>query len=181
MFQEEVANITAEHLREHIGDYLDILQARYGDAVKLQGPKSIQTDNLVGGVYNAALGNMPAIAVDIIEKIFAGENPDGLWIYNYQGHIAGVVSAQGEVGANRICKRYEQATEMFVKEHLFMHQSESQLTDPNDFSIHEFGFVGAAFSGAEMIKDENDRETWIAGFRIDTLWIVSESGPGQHG
>jgi hypothetical protein len=181
MFQEEIANITAAHLRGHIGGYLDVLAARYGDSVALVVPKAIETDNLVGGVYNSSVGDMPAYAVDIIDKIFAGENPDGLWIYNYSGHIAGIVEAQGEVGANRLVKRHEQAVEQFVRDHLFMHLEDSQLSDPNDFNIHELGFTGAAFSGAEMIGKENDREHWIAGFRVDLLWIVSESGPGQHG
>lgn len=179
MYQEEIANLTADHLRTHLTAYLAEVQARYNDAVKMQFPKSIQTDNLVGGVYNAAVGNMPAYAIDVITKAFAGENINSLWLYNYEGHIAGIVSAQGEVAANKLAKRHEQVVETFVKQHEFMHQTQSALG--NDFRLQGLGFAGAGFSGAEMIDEENDRQTWIAGFRVDLLWVVSENGPGQHG
>lgn len=177
MYQEEIAKLTAKHLKAHIGDYLEILQKRYPDAVKLQIPKAIETDNLVGGVYNTTPENMPAYAVDIISKSFS-ENTDNLWLYNYEGHIAGVVTGNGEVAVNALVKRHEQATEMFVKQHEFMHVYGSQMG--NDFKIHGLGFSGAAFSGAELVSERQDREVWIAGFRIDLLWIASEDGPGQH-
>lgn len=180
MYQEEVANLTAEHLRTHIGAYLDYLQNTiYPDAINLQGPKSVETDNLVGGVYNATPNEMPAYAVDIVSKAFDGVDADALWIYSYDGHIAGVVSGASEVTVNQLVKRHEQAVERFVREHEFMHVIQSQLG--NDFSIREFGFSGAAFSGAELVTERNERQVWIAGFRVDTVWKVSESGPGQHG
>lgn len=178
MYQEEVAKLTATHLREHINDYLDELQRRYPDSVKMQYPKSVETDNLVGGVYNAKTDAMPAYAVDIISKAFAGQNNDGLWLYSYEGHVAGVVSGGDEAAVNALIKRHEQAAEMFVKRHEFMHQTESELE--NDFRLHELGFVGAAFSGAEEVSDRQDRQVWIAGFRIDLIWVVSEDGPSQH-
>lgn len=181
MFQEEVANLTAIHFRSHFDGYRDIIQARYPDAVKLQLPKKVETDNLVGGVYNAKVSEMPAYAVDIIDKAFAGNTDESLWLYQYQGHIAGVVSGSGEQSVNRLVKRHEQIAEMFVREHEFLHARESAfIDDPNDFSIREMGFAGAAFSGAELIGEEQNRQTWIAGFRIDLVWIVSESGPYQH-
>jgi hypothetical protein len=179
MFQEEVADLTADHLREHIRALLDEISAHYDDGVQLVTPKSIETDNLVGGVYSSKVGSMPAYAVDIINKTFAGESPEGLWIYAYDGHIAGIVSGSSEEVVNKSVKRHEAATELFVKRHEFMHALESPKGQ--DFRLRELGFTGAAFSGAEMVDEENNRQTWIAGFRIDLLWLVSEFGPTQHG
>jgi len=178
MYAEEVAILTAKHLREHIQDYLDYVQQLHHDSVKIQMPKSIETDNLVGGVYNTKLDAMPAYAVDIISKAFT-ERLEDLWLYSYDGHIAGVVSGQDEVAVNRLIKRHEAAAEMFVKRHEFMHQVQSELGA--DFSIRQLGFTGAAYSGAELVEERDNRQVWMAGFRIDLIWIVSEDGPHQHG
>jgi hypothetical protein len=59
-----------------------------------------------------------------------------------------------------------------------MHKTGSSFGD--DFRIHELGFAGAAFSGAELVDEEEGREFWMAGFRIDLVWVVSESGPYYH-
>jgi hypothetical protein len=178
MYQEELGIITTEHLRVHIGDYLDALEARYADGVKLQNPKTIEHANLVGGVYNAPLTGMPAYAVDITDKAFDGITDSGLWQYTYNGHIACIINANDERSANTIIKRHEQATEMFVKAHQFMHQTEAQVAG-NDFSITGLGFVDAAFSGAEQVQDAA-KTYWVAGFRVALIWIVSEDGPTDH-
>lgn len=177
MYQEEVAEIVEQHLRTHLAAYLAEVSALYGDGIKLQMPKSIETSNLVGGVYNATPEQMPAYAIDIIDKQFLGEVADSLWTYGYNGHIAGVVSAGSESAANKLVKRHEQATELFIRRHNFMHQLQS--SKGNDFRFKELGFAGAAFSGAEL-ADETNRQVWIAGFRIDLLLVISESGPDQH-
>jgi hypothetical protein len=178
MYQEEIAIITTEHLRLHIVDYLAELEARYGDGVKLQNPKSIEHANLVGGVYNAALSDMPAYAVDIVDKVFSGGSNNSLWEYAYNGHVAGILTAGSEAAVNTIAKRHEQAVEMFIKRHENMHQIENQV-EGNDFRIIELGFVDAAFSGAEQVQDAT-RTVWVAGFRTSLMWIVSEDGPYQH-
>lgn len=178
MYQEEIAIITVEHLRSHIGDYLSELEARYGDGVKLQNPKTIEHANLVGGVYNAALTAMPAYAIDITDKVFSGGTNNELWEYAYNGHIAGIVTGGSEAAVNTIVKRHEQAVEMFIKRHSFMHQTQNQVVG-NDFRIVELGFVDAAFSGAEQVQDAQ-RMVWVAGFRTTLIWIVSEDGPTQH-
>jgi hypothetical protein len=178
MYQEEVADLTAAHLREHIGALLDAVQSIYNDKVVLQNPKTIETANLVGGVYNADPNEMPAYAIDIIEKKFAGDAQAGLWLYIYNGHIAGVLSGSSESAVNAAIKRHEQAAERFVKSHSHIHSLTSLLG--NDFRIVELGFAGAAFSGAEQINAQQDRELWIAGFRIDLQWVVSEDGPGDY-
>lgn len=179
MYQEEVAKITADHLRTHISSYLATVQAIYTDAIKLQVPKSIETDNLVGGVYNAEPQDMPAYAVDIIDKAFAGTDLDALWIYTYGGHIAGVVSGGSEASVNMMIKRHEQAVEKFVRDHQFMHQQENVFVG-NDFRFKELRFIDAAFSGAELVTTGDQREVWMAGFRVDLAWDISESGPWQH-
>jgi hypothetical protein len=179
MYQEEVADITATHLRSHIASYLDTIQSRYADSIKLQMPKSIETANLVGGVYNATPKEMPAYVVDVLNKQFSGESTEGLWLYNYTGHIAGVVSGGNEATVNKSVKRHSQAVEQFVRDHQFMHQMENQVVG-NSFSFAELVFLSAAWSGAEMVDEENNRQTWIAGFRIDVLWVISEEGPQQH-
>lgn len=179
MFQEELAEMTADHLRGHIEAYLTEIQARYADRSKLQLPKTIETANLVGGVYNTTVNAMPAYAVDVIDKAFS-EMRDNLWLYQYSGHIAGVVSGNDERAVNRLVKRHEAAVELFVRTHLNFHYPQ---TVPNsaDFSLIELQFIGAAFSGAEQIDMEQDRKIWIAGFRNDLAWIASEEGPGNHG
>lgn len=177
MFQEEVADLTAKHLRTHIEAYLQEVSDVYSDKIKLQMPKAIETANLVGGVYNTTRNKMPAYAVDIIEKADAGQTTEGLWLRNYTGHIAGIVSAESESNANALVKRHEQAVELFVNRHQFMHQMASVLGQ--DFTIIELLFVGAGFSGAEQVEEGN-REGWIAGFRIELIWVVSEPGPDQH-
>jgi hypothetical protein len=178
MYQEEIANLTATHLRDHIGAYLTEVNAIYHDGVKLQFPKTIETANLVGGVYNTTTDKMPAYAVDIIEYTFDGVDPEGLYLYNYSGHIAGVVTGGAEATVNAIIKRHEQAVALFVKRHLHFHQMTSQLG--NDFRIIEFNFFGSAFSGAERVDEKNQRQIWIAGFRTDIVWAVSEGGGGDH-
>jgi|SRR6185503_15586574 len=185
MFQEEVADLTAEHLRTHIEALLAEIQTRHGDSVRLLLPKSIETQNLVGGVYNTTFKNMPAYAVDVIEKSFAGESADSLWLYRYDGHIAGVMGGNDEENVNKSCKRHEAAVEQFVRNHLnFHHDPELKTQINSDFDVIGFEFLGAAYSGAEEISGEvaqgEGNKLWIAGFRIDLAWVVSEQGPGNH-
>jgi hypothetical protein len=180
MYHEEIGKITSEHLRLHINAYLDELEVRYADSVKLAKPKAIEYANLVGGVYNTELDNMPAYAVDITQKRFSGLSNNSLWEYAYDGHIAGVVTGGSEKEVNTLVKRHEQAVEMFIKRHGNMHATEHQVPG-NDFRIIEVGFVDADFSGAELVEERtNRRKRWLAGFRITLIWIVSEDGPTQH-
>lgn len=180
MYQEEAADLTAGHLREHLQAYLIQVSRIYADQTVLAFPRTIETNNLVGGVYNTSTDKMPAYAIDLISKQFDGQSNEGLWLYNYEGHIAGVVSGNDEAQVNKMVKRHEQATEMFVKDHVHLHQM-SHVLPGNDFTIMGLGFVGAAFSGAEQVDETNeDNQIWIAGFRIDLLWILSETGPGDH-
>lgn len=179
MFQEEIADLTSTHLRTHIEAYLSAVQALHADTIKLQMPKTIETANLVGGVYNTSNDKMPAYAVDVLNKTFAATTPENLWLYDYEGHIAGIISGLDEVSVNKLIKRHEEAVEKFVKDHLSFHNLSSTLG--SDFTVVGFDFVDAAFSGAEELETVEDRTVWIAGFRIDLTWTVSEAGPGDHG
>lgn len=179
MFQEEIADLTANHLATHIRAYLDAVQALYPDNVVLQSPKSIETANLAGGVYNATPDEMPAIAVDIIDVEFSTATAEGLWLYKYSGHIAEVVSGNSETNVNREIKRHQQAVEKWVNDHQYLHQLTSTLG--NDFKLIALGFLGSAFSGAEKVNERDDRPMWIAGYRIDLEWFVSQPGPNDHG
>jgi hypothetical protein len=175
MFQEDIAEIVADHLREHIAGYLEEIQSQYTDGVKLVLPKRVATANLVGGVYAADLNVLPAYALDIIEKDFI-PNDENLWLYQYTGHLAGIVSANSEESANKIVKRHERAVEQFVRDHNLVHQVTRPL-----WSMREMGFGGAGFSGAELAaEDVENRKLWVAGFRIDLVWLISEEGPRQH-
>jgi hypothetical protein len=133
----------------------------------------------VGGVYNAELNAMPAYAVDVTNKTFSAVTDSGLWEYAYDGHIAAIISAGSEQAANTIIKRHEQACEMFVKRHQFMHQTQAQVAG-NDFSIRTLAFADAAFSGAEEVPAETNKYVWVAGFRISLVWILSEEGSNDH-
>jgi hypothetical protein len=180
MYHEELGKITSEHLREHIVPYLAELEVRYGDGVKLSNPKAIEYANLVGGVYNTGLDEMPAYAVDVTQKRFSAISNNNLWEYAYDGHIAGVVTGGSEKEVNTLVKRHEQAVEMFIKRHGNMHGTEAQVVG-NDFKIIELGFVDADYSGAELVQERtSQKKRWLAGFRITLIWIVSEDGPHQH-
>jgi hypothetical protein len=180
MYQEEIADITAAHLREHIKPYLTAVNETYIDRIKMIMPKAIETNNLVGGVYNTDPKGMPAIAIDIIGKQANQDSIDNLWMFDYNGHFAGVVTGSDEAQVNKLCKRYEQACEMFIQDHLFFHQQQNELSG-NAFTLLRLLFNNMGMSGAELIDTNTEGEqVWIAGFRIDLTWTTSEQGPGQH-
>lgn len=176
MWSEELGEITANHLRTHIAAYLADIESDYSDGVKLVQPRAIETANLVGGVYSVDIEKLPAYAVDVMSKSFVASRDDG-WLYQYDGHIAMITSAQSEGAANRISKRHLRAVEKFVREHQFLHQ---QVIN-DECAIHEFGFAGSALSGAAKVDEENNRQLWVAGARVDVIWVTRESGFFDHG
>lgn len=176
MWQEEIADYTAAHLRTHIVAYLEAIEAEKADNFKLRPPQGIETENLVGGVYSVDVNKLPAYAVDVMNKSYVGVGDDA-YLYSYDGHIAIIVSANTEAAANIIVKRHLRAAEKFVREHQFLHQT-TVVTD--QCSLHEFGFAGMALSGAALIEDAAKKKTWVAGGRIDVLWVTRESSFFQH-
>ena len=174
MWYEEIADATASHLSTHIQQYLLDVEAKHSDGLGLIQPRTIETANLVGGVYSAELDSLPAYAVDVMNREVV-PSMDDAWLYQYSGHIAMIIIAPSEAAANRICKRHLHAVELFVNEHQFMHE----LVINDECSIHEFGFAGSALSGAAPVT-VNEKEAWVAGARVDVVWVTRETGLSQH-
>jgi len=176
MFQEDLAAYTADHLREHIEAYVEAINNRFPatDREVVRTPVLIETSSLAGGVMAVELEKLPAYAVDCLDKQFIDVS-ENLYTYQYTGHIAGVVIANSQKSADHLVKRHESAVEKFIREHELLHK----LTNA-DFTILRFYFLASAFSGAELEGETKRTQNWIAGFRCDVNWIVSESGPSQH-
>ena len=178
MFAEEIAKVTADHLRSHIEAYLTAVAAEFtgSEIVTLVVPKSITVASLVGGVIQQLPDTTPAYAVDCMNDSFAGI-ADDLYIYEYDGHISGLVAAGDEFTVNRMVKRHAKAVYNFINNHLFLHRD---TTYQAKFTFHGMGFLDTVLSGSELVDDTNNREIWIAGFRHNVLWTVSQDGPVQH-
>jgi hypothetical protein len=174
MFQRDLAKLTADHLRAHVNDYLATVNARYDKPVGLFVPKRIEPASMAGGVFAAPADQLPFYGVDCITKQY-GQRTDNVWCWQYNGHIAGLISANNRENADAIVKGHEAAVEAFVMDHQYLHQPQGF-----EFSILEFGLLSVTFSGAEPQFIEEDKEIWIAGFEITTFWDTSEAGPGQH-
>lgn len=176
MFQEQLAAQTAGHLRESISTYIEAINNKFAATKRevVRAPIKVDTDSLAGGVMAVEVKDLPAYAVDCLDKSFVQVTED-LYIYQYVGHIAGVVVANSKGSADHQVKRHEAAVEQFVREHELLH-----LYNTADFSLVRFVFVGSAFSGAELESDDKRSPIWIAGFRVDVQWFTSENGPVQH-
>lgn len=171
MYQETLAKLTADHLREHIATYLTEISAEYNDNVTLVIPKSIEFASNVGGIAAEFDQILPAYVVDVLEKTRAAD-PDNLTLYDYAGHIAGMVSAGSMDTVDKLVKRHAEAVERFIKQHLVLHLP----VDPR-FSMTQFVFLNSAGSGAEEVEDGR----WLGAFRIECLWTLSEDAEFQHG
>lgn len=180
MYQEQIAAETANHLRSHLPTYLSELQSQFtgSDKLKLSVP-DITTVSLVGGVIQTEIESMPVVAVDCLNKSVIPSN-ESLYYSQYDGGIAGMVSASSETTCDKIAKRYASALEKFVKDHLLFH--ENFQTNTKDFSIRELVWQSTRFSGAIELptETENDNPVWVEGFVLDILWVTSEDGPRQH-
>lgn len=178
MFQEDLAKITADHLRTHIAGYLATVAARYDDSVTLVNPKEIVVASAVGGLIQEFDSILPKYAVDVFGKTYAATGED-LNSWEYSGQVSGLISANSQDTADRIIKRHSAAVETFILNHEGLHQAvDSSWND--DFIILSFGFSGLDLSGAEYAGDVNGREIWIAGFSFDCLWMTGEIEGRQH-
>lgn len=174
MFERQIAKITSDHLRTHIKGYLDEVNTWYDEPVTIVVPKRIEPASMAGGVFAAPLDLLPYYGVDCIGKQPA-PRAENAWCYEYTGHIAGLVSSSTRSDVDALVKAHKSAVERFVTKHLFLHQENN-----SQFSILEFDFLSSSFSGAEMERNTDDSEFWIAGFEVDVVWYTSENGPGQH-
>lgn len=172
MFQEAIAKLTAEHLRDHIRDYLDEVDGRFtGSAkVELRTPQ-VNTESLAGGLLVADLDKIPRYAVDCINKTLMQTN-ESLWTYQYEGSIAGVISAADLQSTDRMVKRHSGAVELFLKRHQFF----KGIDQGDDFLVIELAFSSTNLSGSMEVETG----LWVAGFSTSIYWAVSEDGPGQH-
>jgi hypothetical protein len=178
MYQEDLARITADHLRTHIAAYLAVVAARYDDAVPLVNPKGIIVASAVGGLIQEFDSILPKYAVDVFGKTFATTGED-LNSWEYSGQISGLISASSQESADRLVKRHSAAVEAFMLDHESLHQAVGSPWN-DDFIILSFGFTGVDLSGAEYAGDVNDREIWVAGFSFDCLWMTGEIESRQH-
>jgi hypothetical protein len=179
MFAEEICKVTADQLRSHIGGYLAEIDSEFTgtEIVQLSVPKTIDVAAVVGGVIQELPSKTPAYAVDCLGYSFAGIAED-LYIYAYEGHISGLVAAGDEMTVNRMVKRHAKAVFKFIHNHLYLH---NDTTYSSKFRILGFEFADTAFSGSEMVDDSNNRQIWLAGFRHNILWTLSQDGQSQHG
>lgn len=177
MFQEQISELTAQHLRTHINSYLSELQAETtgSSKLRLKVPEVISA-SLVGGMIQTEVSRLPLIGIDCLDKDLIPSN-ESLNLYQYSGAIVGMVTASDGDSADRLVKRYARVCEKFIKEHLNFHENFETNTKP--FSFREFLFSSTRFSGSMEVGEEDER-SWIAGFAIEVLWITSEDGEWQH-
>lgn len=177
MFQEQIASLTADHLRTHISDNLEFIGSLFpvDDQVKLVLPKSISVASAVGGMFKDFDRILPAYSIDIWGKAEA-ITIDNLNTYDYAGQISGMISANSRDAADKLVKRHAAAVELFFRTHERLHEMNT-----SEFRIIFFGFSNTEFSGAEYLSELNGREVWIAGFSFDCIWTTSEASVMQHG
>lgn len=181
MFQEAIARQTADHFREHIEDYLEAIAASFTgtDRLTLKVP-SVSSTTLVGGVMRTPLNALPALGVDCLDKQQM-QASEGLCYYQYDGAIAGLVSASSSEEVDKLAKRYAAATEKFVSQHQFLvDHNTGQPYETADFMMREFIFINTTFSGAIEIELEGEEPLWIDGFTMNVLWVTSEDQYSQH-
>lgn len=175
MFQEQLAEQLADHFRSHIKAYLEEANDAWpaGERETVRTGATVETASLAGGVMGIEIEKLPAFAVDVNNKVVAQVSED-LFLYEYNGQIAGLVIAGSQRSVNRLAKRYERATEKFIKEHEMVHSLETA-----DYTVVRLVFQATDFSGAEEVTIEQ-KAVWIDGFRVDFSLVVSENGPRQH-
>lgn len=178
MFQEALAERTADHLRTHIEAYVVALEAEFTGANKLRlRVPEVTAISLVGGVMQAPADKLPLVGVDCLDKRFM-QSTESLNLWEYDGAIVGMASGSDEEGVDKAVKRYQRACELFVRTHQLLHQ-DPDINDNVGYSIREFFFSAANFSGVMQVNLE-DEEVWVGGFTNVVTWITSEDGETQH-
>jgi hypothetical protein len=175
MFQEEIGELTSEHFRTHIEDYLDTIETSFTgtNILKLTVP-TVSDKTLVGGVMQVKIEDLPVLGVDCMDKTELPSN-ESLCYYQYDGALAGVVKGSDASIADRLAKRYQKAVEKFVKEHQYLH-----LQTNSNFMMREFLYTGTTFSGSMEVELEDEQPIWVAGFTTNVLWFTSEDYYRQH-
>ena len=149
--------------------------AKHNDQITLVLPKKIEVASAIGAVMSEFDKSLPSYAVDIMDKSI-WQGGEDLNLYLYDGHISGLLGGNSQDVVDKTCKRHSSAVELFVRQHLTIHDYEN-----DNFKVISFQFVSAQTTGAELLADEETgRELWLDGFRIDVSWIVSEDPGYQH-
>jgi hypothetical protein len=175
MFQEFIARRTAEHFREHVDDYILVVRDKFAGSDKLTlSQPEITHSTLVGGIMQAELDRLPIIGVDCVDKAEIPSN-ESLYYCRYDGAFAGLVSASSSDEVDKLCKRYATLSELYVKDHQFLHAYET-----DDFTFREFYYVNTSMSGAMEVELEEQQPIWIAGFTMNVQWVTSEDQGRQH-
>lgn len=181
MFEEPLAAIIRDHCKEHMPALLTEVTARRGDAAQLPMPKRFEVSSLVGGTSGVSRATLPAMAFDFDTKDFVGFNGDNnLWEYAYQGIISCLVVARTSEEVERLAKRYDAATELYVQRHQYLPMP-SPIPPVTDwgFLITGFAFARSRRMGAAQV-DEKGAMVWIDGFTMEVEVRTSENGPFQH-
>jgi hypothetical protein len=173
MYQESIAKYTADHLRTHIREYLDIVQASTSSpgTTKLVLPKSIADTSTIGGLLAELGGLTPIYGVDCADKQLSTRRDD-VYLHEYEGFITGLLTAPTKEIADQLMKRHAAAVELFVKNHLYLHGQSFTA-----FMIVEYQYLSTSFTGASYLEDS---DSWLSAFTVNTLWLTSEGGAGQH-
>lgn len=179
MYHEDLARLTADHLRAHIGAYLTAENARHTEKVKLIVPKSIEPASVVGGMFTEFNNILPQYGIDVLDKVFMPDNSGDLFTYLYSGQINGLVHGSTQDSVDKLIKRHSAGVEFFIRNHLTLHES-SQTPLSANFALLEFSYLQTQFSGAEDLGEVEGSHTWMAAFSIDCAWLTSEDGPGLH-
>lgn len=174
MFQEQIAELTAGHLRSHIRSYVEALEIEFTGSNKLRlKVPDISSVSLVGGVIQAEASALPIIGVDCLDKQVI-PSQESLSLYQYEGAIVGMASDSSEEAADKSVKRYQRVVEQFIRTHQFLHEESNAL-----FTVREFIYSNTRFSGS-LELDIEDEKIWVAGFTVVCLWITSEDAESQH-
>lgn len=175
MYQEQIAEITAAHLRDHASAYLVALEQEFTGSNKLRlKVPNISSVSLVGGVIQAPVEDLPIIGVDCLDKQSI-PSQESLDYSQYDGAIVGMMSGSNEESTDKLVKRYQRMVEGFIKTHIFFHGETNDL-----FMIRELIYVNTRFSGSIELEVEEEKPIWVAGFTTNLLWIASEAPASQH-
>lgn len=176
MFHEQLAKITADHLRSHIKAYLGEVSAGFtgSESTTLIVPKKIDPASVVGGMITEYDKILPQYGIDVLGKTISQDDV-ALFAYEYAGQINGLVHSGSREAVDRLVKRHATAVELFIRRHQYLHQPVN-----TGFKFLEMVFAGIDFSGAEDLGEHNNRTVWLAGFSINVSWFTSEDGPIDH-
>lgn len=185
-FYRQIAQLTRDHMRDHMRELLDYAETQQDSPVKIPVPKRFDIATYVGGVVGITVtkrDDFPALALDALTRISAATN-ENVNAYRYDGQVTGMVTSDNPEVAERQAKGYLTAVDTFCAAHRLFPVPDPAVFPTLDFTILEFVCLRSEHFGAARVEAEikgSTREVWVDGFRHELAWIVSEPGSGQHG